>query len=447
MGFAQGLDAGSRVARGWIDTYRSAQEVAEDREYKAKRKSIMDAQPEEGTSFTPEQGQRLAGLDPSRYSIGHDGSAYTVSDNENPQATQVIAPSSQYKFLGNQSASAYSPQQIDQMRGRALADLEAVRDPTKGLNLRAAVDARYQAEKKIADEEALKVKTADFYRNMAGMQTRDLVQYTNELLGDGALGDIRYDPQTGQLQLTSRVDGIPSGTVSRGDVMNVLGQAFTAGNGDARSGLPMMMKQMDELHKRQEGAHKVQADLAVRGAQVDNYRNMGDNRDANTLINQQRVDDQREYQEGSLEIQGFNAGSQHAARERGLELNSDRTGAYVEAQRAIAAERRAKTGTTKIALSPAENAELKLLEKRAQEEGWTVDRLRAEVGAVEGRAQRRHYVDSQVLPALKADLASGKVTAEAAVQALIKRGFSSEETLRIMQQAGAKVTPAQRKDK
>ena len=170
------------MARGWIDTYRSAQEVAEDREYKAKRKSIMDAQPEEGMSFTPEQGQRLAGLDPSRYSIGHDGSAYTVSDNENPQATQVIAPSSQYKFLGNQSASAYSPQQIDQMRGRALADLEAVRDPTKGLNLRAAVDARYQAEKKIADEEALKVKTADFYRNMAGMQTRDLVQYTNELL-------------------------------------------------------------------------------------------------------------------------------------------------------------------------------------------------------------------------------------------------------------------------
>ncbi len=414
------------MARGWIDAYRSAQEVAEDREYKAKRKSIMDAQPEEGTSFTPEQGQRLAGIDPSRYSIGHDGSAYTVSDNENPQATQVIAPSSQYKFLGNQSASAYSPQQIDQMRGRALADLEAVRDPTKGLNLRAAVDTRYQAEKKIADEEALKVKTADFYKNMAGMQTRDLVQYTNELLGDGALGDIRYDPQTGQLQLTSHVDGIPSGTISRGDVMNVLGQAFTAGNGDARSGLPMMVKQMDDLHKRQEGAHKVRADLAVRGAQVDNYRNMGVNRDANTRINQQRVDDQREYQEGNLEIQGFNAGSQHAARERGLELNSDRT---------------------KFALSPAENAELRLLEKRAQEEGWAVDRFRAEVGAVEGRAQRRHYVDSQVLPALKAGLASGKVTADAAVQALIKRGFSSEETLRIMQQAGAKVTPAQRKDK
>ncbi len=424
------------MARGWIDAYRSAQEVAEDREYKAKRKSIMDAQPEEGTSFTPEQGQRLAGIDPSRYSIGHDGSAYTVSDNENPQATQVIAPSSQYKFLGNQSASAYSPQQIDQMRGRALADLEAVRDPTKGLNLRAAVDTRYQAEKKIADEEALKVKTADFYKNMAGMQTRDLVQYTNELLGDGALGDIRYDPQTGQLQLTSHVDGIPSGTISRGDVMNVLGQAFTAGNGDARSGLPMMVKQMDDLHKRQEGAHKVRADLAVRGAQVDNYRNMGVNRDANTRINQQRVDDQREYQEGNLEIQGFNAGSQHAARERGLELNSDRTDAYVGAQRA-----------TKFALSPAENAELRLLEKRAQEEGWAVDRFRAEVGAVEGRAQRRHYVDSQVLPALKAGLASGKVTADAAVQALIKRGFSSEETLRIMQQAGAKVTPAQRKDK
>ncbi len=426
MGFTRGLDVGSRMARGWIDAYRSAQEVAEDREYKAKRKSIMDAQPEEGTSFTPEQGQRLAGIDPSRYSIGHDGSAYTVSDNENPQATQVIAPSSQYKFLGNQSASAYSPQQIDQMRGRALADLEAVRDPTKGLNLRAAVDTRYQAEKKIADEEALKVKTADFYKNMAGMQTRDLVQYTNELLGDGALGDIRYDPQTGQLQLTSHVDGIPSGTISRGDVMNVLGQAFTAGNGDARSGLPMMVKQMDDLHKRQEGAHKVRADLAVRGAQVDNYRNMGVNRDANTRINQQRVDDQREYQEGNLEIQGFNAGSQHAARERGLELNSDRT---------------------KFALSPAENAELRLLEKRAQEEGWTVDKFRAEVGAVEGRAQRRHYVDSQVLPALKAGLASGKVTADAAVQALIERGFSSEETLRIMQQAGAKVTPAQRKDK
>ena len=154
--FMQGLQTGSQVAQGWMDTYENARKRRQAEMLEQQRQGILTAQPEEFQGYTEQQGQELSRLAESgQVDIGYDQDrgAYTVTprglapEARTPNMTSVVAPQSRRRFLGQDySPEDLTPTRTQRLREQAMVD--TIADPIerqRGLqNLRQAEAADLQ---------------------------------------------------------------------------------------------------------------------------------------------------------------------------------------------------------------------------------------------------------------------------------------------------------------
>lgn len=434
MGLARGINAGTRMAQGWIGAFRAGQQMRDEADLKGQQKAIMAAQPEELTGFTEEQGAQLRGLDPNQYDIGYDqdAGAYTVTSKADPAMTRTISPQQQHLFLGNRSASAYSPEQIQQMRGRALADARMAYDPELGLKMRGQVDDRYRQDKALADAEALKGKTQEYYARLSELPTADLVKEVGHFINGDPDLPAMLTLQDGRLYLDSRIPGLPTQEVSRADLINMAGQAFQSGNGDVRMGMQALLAQLEATQKRHEGALKTRAELAHKDAQTANQLHQIDDRDARTRLDRERTDSLIDYRDGQLEQGGLRLGMDAAYKGGRLDNDTRRTEAYVNRQQGGATDKLDSQG----------QADLARLKSLAQVEEWPLEKFSAASEAIHKKSRVRQHTQTAVIPALRRALAAGKTTPVEAVRQLQGAGYSDTDVIRILQEAGVRVPVA-----
>jgi hypothetical protein len=156
VAFVQGLQAGQRMAQGWVDTYERARDRREAEELKRSREEIMSAQPEDmGLRYTPEQGEQLRlAAESGQYDIGYDydRGAYTVTprtqtlpvtpgvdtgttetmpvtpSTQRGEMVGLVAPSQRVsRFMGREVEGEMTPQRAAQLREQALVD--TIADP------------------------------------------------------------------------------------------------------------------------------------------------------------------------------------------------------------------------------------------------------------------------------------------------------------------------------
>jgi hypothetical protein len=135
--FMQGLQTGSQVAQGWMDTYENARKRRQAEMLEQQRQGILTAQPEEFQQFTEQQGADLRRLgEEGNVDIGYDQErgAYTVTprglapEARTPNMTSVVAPQSRRRFLGQEySPEDLTPERTQRLREQAMVD--TIADP------------------------------------------------------------------------------------------------------------------------------------------------------------------------------------------------------------------------------------------------------------------------------------------------------------------------------
>jgi hypothetical protein len=181
MSFLQGLTAGQNVAQGWLDTYEKSRKRKEETDLKAQREGILKAQPEYSQGYTAEQGQQLeamaSAINPETgrpyYNVqAGEGGNYTVTpdftEGQIPRTglgTGVVgldrtqlqpAAFNQQRvanFLGNRVEGDITPERMETMRSRALAN--TLVDPMERQRSLVQLDANERAARSAAQAEEL----------------------------------------------------------------------------------------------------------------------------------------------------------------------------------------------------------------------------------------------------------------------------------------------------
>lgn len=161
--FMQGLQAGSQVARGWMDTYEDARKRRQAEMLEQQRQGIRTAQPEDISQYTQQQGDELRQLAESgQVDIGYDQErgAYTVTpkglapEARGPQTTSVVAPQARRNFLGQSYApDELTPERVQALREQAMVD--TIADP---MERQRGLQALRQGQ--LADMQIAEAKTA-----------------------------------------------------------------------------------------------------------------------------------------------------------------------------------------------------------------------------------------------------------------------------------------------
>jgi hypothetical protein len=158
MSFIQGLESGTRVAQGWMDTYNAARKRREEQELAARREGIMTEAP--SGMYTEEQGEQLrAAGESGQYNIDYADGAYRVTPKADPSQTGLVAPTQRSRFLGQEyAASELTPERMQQLRDTALANtitdpLERQRYTQGALQSRAAEQQYKRTEAQMTDEQ------------------------------------------------------------------------------------------------------------------------------------------------------------------------------------------------------------------------------------------------------------------------------------------------------
>jgi hypothetical protein len=168
MGWAAGFRTGTDMARGWIDTYNTAND-------QRRLQEIGQAKPTEiENAYTTQDAEQLRALANARdaqgnpyYNLeaGADGSyglktnfAYQGQDGQQVQpggiATTFAPRASAMEFMGTRySPEDLTPDRIDGLRSRAMADVIAERDPVRGLQMRQSIKAGERDDKRFGWEE------------------------------------------------------------------------------------------------------------------------------------------------------------------------------------------------------------------------------------------------------------------------------------------------------
>lgn len=166
MGFA----AGFRV--GWD----AVSDGMRERERQAMLKGVqsaMEAKPEASEGFTAEQGEQLrAAAESGQYDVGYDEArkAYTVTPKADPSQVGVVAQQGVTDFMGQRTAGALSPEQVQRTRNLAVADAMTRFDPVRGFELRRSLAQdemnvqRFAQEQKRFDREAQAWSSEDAYK-------------------------------------------------------------------------------------------------------------------------------------------------------------------------------------------------------------------------------------------------------------------------------------------
>lgn len=421
-GFASGLLAGSQTAGRWISAAYDAQDRADKAAQLAEQKAIMEAQPEQVQGFSAGQGELLRQAAAAGNTIGWDAGtgSYTIQGPGSDSATPV-SPQAMTHFLGGAQEGSMSPAQANQMRYGALARSVMARDPAKGAVMAAGLTQLGQAEVAAEKAEAFKAKEADFYKQLGGMSFKDMVAVAGGAINpDPEVGAmISYDPKTKEAYLASSIEGVPAQKVTRAELMGMLGSAFREGQGDLNMGVKGMLAQMQAMRAEGDKARKAQADVMLRGAQVDNYGNQIETRNARVGIAQQKADQDGDFKTGSLEIQAANARS-----------NRQRADAYATNQGAQArrADRSYNATPIKAEFTAAEQAQLRVWEKQAKDGDETaMGKITALANAATDRAKTTRLVEG-----IKQ---SGKTAAEVTA-ALRARGASDAYIKDVLERAG-----------
>jgi hypothetical protein len=167
MGWASGFQAGTQMAKSWLDTYREAEE-------RRKLQEIEKAAPETGIGYTAEQGQELTNIanaiNPETgrpyYEVQAQpgGLGYTVTPQfqyEGGPATPTpvetgIRPGLTTDFLGRRYAGQITPEQEAAGRMQAQADVVALRNPAEAQRMRLAARQEERAGEEFKTSQQLR---------------------------------------------------------------------------------------------------------------------------------------------------------------------------------------------------------------------------------------------------------------------------------------------------
>lgn len=151
MGWASGFNAGTRMARTWIDTYNQAKDEEEFNR-------IRDEKPQVSEGFTAEQGDQLrAAAESGLYDIGFKNGRYTVTPKSEPGNEGYVAPQTVTDMFGERRAGMMSPRQIEYQRQAQMAGAVSRRNPLAGARMMRELD---QGEREQAQHE-LGMKTGE----------------------------------------------------------------------------------------------------------------------------------------------------------------------------------------------------------------------------------------------------------------------------------------------
>lgn len=154
-GFASGLLAGAQAARMGVDLFNQQKDRDAAEAMKQEASNAMAAQPEQSQGFTAEQGDQLrAAAESGQYDIGYDenAKAYTVTPKSDPSQTGNIAMQGVTDFLGQRQAGNMSPNQINQLRSKAITNAVAKFNPIEGMRMQRE-SARFDREQKDWNEQ------------------------------------------------------------------------------------------------------------------------------------------------------------------------------------------------------------------------------------------------------------------------------------------------------
>lgn len=141
-GFAAGMAQGQSLASNAIRLYKEAK-------LEADLKEVGEAQGEESTGFTAQQGKELEGLAAKGYKIDFDQGTNAYVARNDAGDTKAVAAGGVTDFMGRRTAGG-----VEAARASAYADVMSKYDPAKGFQLRrdlardAREDARYVREQK-----------------------------------------------------------------------------------------------------------------------------------------------------------------------------------------------------------------------------------------------------------------------------------------------------------
>lgn len=128
MGWAQGFESGTNIAKNLINVYQNAKQQQE-------LEKVSNETPESSTGFTPEQGQELqAAADSGQYDIGYDEAkkAYTVTPKADPSQVGTIQQQGVTDFMGKRTAGTMDESQVSSARQKAMAGIIMKTDPIAG---------------------------------------------------------------------------------------------------------------------------------------------------------------------------------------------------------------------------------------------------------------------------------------------------------------------------
>ena len=206
MGWASGFQAGTQMARSWLDTYRDA-------EQRRKFEEIQQAKPEQGLGYTAEQGQELqniaTAINPEtgqpyyQVQAAPGGLGYQVQPNfqvEGQQAAPVsYAPGQVTDFLGRRTAGGLTPQQESAARYSAYADVIARSNPMEANRMRRELAAEERAQQEFQTGQELRglqlrqgqrAEQADMNLERAGTDIAAFVQQNGRAPGMAEIRDI-----------------------------------------------------------------------------------------------------------------------------------------------------------------------------------------------------------------------------------------------------------------
>lgn len=173
MSFLQGLTSGQSVAQGWLDTYEKSRKRKEAADLKTQREGILTAQPEFSQGYTAAQGQQLADYSNTgaydvtpQYGPAAEGrpqgafTGYQVApkvgldlQGDVPAAPMMVNPQRSANFLGGRVEGDLSPERMELMRSRALAN--TIADPMERQRALVQLDENERAARRAAQVEEL----------------------------------------------------------------------------------------------------------------------------------------------------------------------------------------------------------------------------------------------------------------------------------------------------
>lgn len=362
MTWADRFAAGQRIGQGLMDSYQTARRQRGFRD-------VADAQVQQvDQPFTAEDGEQLQAIATARDPNGNpyyrlepspDGRGYVVHSNfqaegQTPQPA-AIAPRSQYKFLNKTFDQRPDDQTVERLRYGAMADAVARDDPLRGMEMRQAIkrderdDTRMGMEVKRFDAEQderatkkkLEADRREFFKGLNGMDDEALAAAVgSEFSRDGSGVDamLTFDPQSRKFLFASNVPGMPSRTLSRGELMNYAMGVWEQGNGDFQAGLRMSMDTIREKRRMDEASRQEAAGIARANADV-HYKGLGHDLDV------KRTDNDAAYKQGALANQRAELGERrrHNQAQEGIASQSAKRAASSAARSELASTAQATT--------------------------------------------------------------------------------------------------------